>query len=167
MKPVYLYGFMGCGKSYVGRRLSRETGAFCVDLDEFIAGREGMEIAEIFAKHGKEYFKNLELSALKEVKADVISLGGGSLLENPEAAAYAKENAVVIFIDTDFDTCYERIKSNGAEKRPNAAGKTKEKLCELYKSRLGHYKKVADYTAEGEDICSFITQKLRLWQEQT
>ncbi|MDR2559900.1 MAG: shikimate kinase [Oscillospiraceae bacterium] len=162
-KPIYLYGFMGCGKSYLGRKAANAFGLSFVDLDDYIVKREGAEIAEIFRKNGKMYFKSLELSALSEVRADIISLGGGALNESPGAAAYAKKHAVVVFINTDFDACYGRIKSDGAEKRPNAAGKTKEELFALYNSRIEHYREVADYTIKGEDEWSFIMQELKQW----
>jgi shikimate kinase len=162
MKTVYLYGFMGCGKSHTGRRAARTSGAFFADLDEFIKEREGMEIAEIFSRHGEKYFRELEFSALSDIEADVISLGGGALT-NSEAADFAKKNAVVIFIDTAFEVCYERIAND--KSRPKAAGKTKDELFELYQSRLGHYREVADFTLEGEEACLFITRELKQCQE--
>ncbi|MCL2077750.1 MAG: shikimate kinase [Oscillospiraceae bacterium] len=164
MKPIYLCGFMGCGKSYTGRKSARETGIRHIDLDDFLVGREKMEISEIFKKYGEKHFRNLEFEALCEISSEVsefhpaiISLGGGALT-NPETAAFAKKNAVVIFIDTPFDTCYERVKNDVS--RPNAAGKSKEELFALYKSREEHYKKAADYIKTGGDkeIVSLIKQ---------
>ena len=143
MKPICLYGFMGCGKSYAGHKAASETGLSYLDLDEYIANREGISIPEIFSKSGEEYFRSLELSALREVKANIISLGGGALT-NHETAAYAKENVIVIFIDTPFEVCYKRIKNDLS--RPNAANKTKEELFMLYKSREEQYRNAADYT---------------------
>jgi shikimate kinase len=148
-KPVYLYGFMGCGKSY----LARKAGLDYIDLDKQLGN-----IPEIFAAHGEKYFRSLELAALKTLKAPLISLGGGALT-NPEAAEYAKENAVVVFIDTPFEVCFERIKGDKA--RPLAANKTKEKLLELYNSRLPHYKEVADYIIKGEDEWLSLMQELK------
>jgi shikimate kinase len=148
MKPVYLYGFMGCGKSYIGRKSAFEAGLCFVDLDMYITEREGVQISAIFASGGEEHFRRVESSALSEVSADVISLGGGTLT-NPDAAAYAKENAVVIFIDTPFETCYERIKND--KNRPNAVNKSKDELLALYQAREKHYREAADYTLETPD----------------
>ena len=153
MKPVYLYGFMGCGKSYIGRKAAQELDLSFTDLDECIGN-----IPEIFALHGEKHFRGLEFTALKKAKADIISLGGG-VLTNPDAAAYAKENAVVIFIDTDFEVCYERIK--GDKNRPLAASKTKEELLALYSSRIEHYRNVADYIIKGEEECISLMRKLK------
>jgi shikimate kinase len=149
-KPIYLYGFMGCGKSF----LARKSGLDYIDLDEQIG-----DISEIFTAHGEKYFRELELLTLKGLCAPLISLGGGALT-NPEAAAYAKENAIVVFIDTPFEVCFERIKGDKA--RPLAANKTKEKLFELYNSRLEHYREVADYTIKGEEEWLSIMQELKL-----
>jgi shikimate kinase len=154
-KPIYLYGFMGCGKSYIARK----SGLDYIDLDKQLG-----DIPKIFAEHGEKYFRELEFNALKIANADIISLGGGALT-NPESAKYAKENAVVVFIDTDFEVCYERIKND--KNRPLAANKSKEELFALYNSRLEHYRNAADYTIKGEDEWLSITQKLRQWREQT
>ena len=153
MKPVYLYGFMGSGKSFIGRKAAQELNLSFIDLDECIGN-----IPEIFALHGEKHFRELEFNALREANADIISLGGGALT-NPDAAAYAKENAVVIFIDTPFEVCYERIK--GDKSRPLAASKTKEELLALYDSRSEHYRNAADYIIKGEDECIFIMRKLK------
>jgi shikimate kinase len=149
MKPIYLYGFMGCGKSY----LARKSGLSFIDLDEQIG-----DIPKIFAEKGEAHFRSLELAALKSAKADIISLGGGALT-NPEAAKHAKKNAVVVFVDTPFEVCYERIKND--KNRPLAASKTKQELLALYNSRSEHYREVADYVAEGEEACLSIMQELR------
>ncbi|MCL2109385.1 MAG: shikimate kinase [Oscillospiraceae bacterium] len=156
-KPVYLYGFMGSGKSYWGRKAASDLRLRFVDLDEYIAEHEHMQIPEIFAVKGEKYFRSLELTALKTVHADIISLGGGALL-SPEAAAYAKNNAVVVLIDTPFETCYERVKSDGADLRPNAAGKSFEELHALYKSRETHYRNIADCIATNENTLKLIKE---------
>ncbi|MCL2020149.1 MAG: shikimate kinase [Oscillospiraceae bacterium] len=159
MKPVYLYGFMGSGKSYTGRKAASETGLCFVDLDEYITKREGINIPEIFKTRGEKFFRSVELKALQEVESDIISLGGGALT-NPETALYAKEHAIVIFLNTPFDICFERIKNDGDDKRPNAAGKSKEELFTLYKVREEHYKKTADYILTDErEIIDLIGRK--------
>jgi shikimate kinase len=156
MKPVYLYGFMGCGKSYLGRKAARELGLSFADLDEYIIEREGMEISEIFAEHGEERFRAVEFAALRELGASIISLGGGALTA-PEASEYAKKHAVVVFIDTGFEVCCERVR--GDNSRPNAANKTAEELRALYEARAEHYKNAADYTIrEEQELISLLNE---------
>ncbi|MCL1823847.1 MAG: shikimate kinase [Oscillospiraceae bacterium] len=142
MKPIYLSGFMGCGKSYLGRKAASETGLYFIDLDEYITEREGIKVSEIFKKYGEKFFRSLEFDALSEISADIIALGGGALT-NPDTAAYVKENAVVIYINTPFENVYERIK--GDKSRPLAVNKSKEELFTLYQSRESGYKNTADY----------------------
>jgi len=155
MKTICLYGFMGCGKSYIGRKIAQELDLSFIDLDDCIGN-----IPEIFAKCGEKRFRELEFNALRENRADIISLGVGALT-NPDAAAFARENAVVIFIDTPFYVCYERIKND--KNRPLAASKTKEELLALYNSRSEHYKNAADYIIKGEEECLSIMRKLKQW----
>ena len=81
MKPIFLIGYMGCGKTTVGEELARQTGKEFIDLDEFIEQKEGMTIEEIFDKKGEKEFRKLETAALEEVakKRDVIiGCGGGT-----------------------------------------------------------------------------------------
>ena len=80
MKNIYLVGFMGTGKSTVGRELAKKKKWRFVDLDELIELREGRSIADIFSKKGEPYFRRIEKKILKEVsleKSFVVSCGGG------------------------------------------------------------------------------------------
>ena len=64
MRPIFLCGFMGCGKSTVGKILAKKMGCQCVDLDKYIEDTAGMSIPEIFDKYGEEHFRKLETEAL-------------------------------------------------------------------------------------------------------
>ena len=64
MKPIFLIGYMGCGKTTVGVELARQTGLEFIDLDDFIQQKEGMTIEEIFDKKGEKEFRKLETAAL-------------------------------------------------------------------------------------------------------
>ena len=148
MKPVFLCGFMGCGKSTVGRILARNLGVKLVDLDNYIEKKEGMKIPEIFDKKGEEYFRALETSALKEFKklGGVVATGGGTLLSE-ENGKTAKESGVVIFLDVPFEVCYGRIKDD--PNRPIAYNSTKEQLEERYNTRRPLYEAHSDYKISG------------------
>lgn len=81
MKPVFLIGYMGCGKTTLGEVLAQQLGYRFIDLDEFIEERQGMTVVEIFDEMGEERFRELEIEALREVASmtDVIvSCGGGT-----------------------------------------------------------------------------------------
>lgn len=137
-KPIFLCGFMGCGKSTVGRLLAKKMGVKCVDLDKYIEEKEGMSIPEIFDKKGEEYFRKAETKALAEFKdiGGIVATGGGTLLSEGNGKV-AKDSGMVVFIDTFFNTCYERIK--GDPNRPIAYNSTKEQLKERYDRRRPLY----------------------------
>ena len=81
MKPVFLIGYMGCGKTTLGEVLAQQLGYCFIDLDEFIEERQGMTVVEIFDEMGEDRFRELEIEALREVASmtDVIvSCGGGT-----------------------------------------------------------------------------------------
>ncbi len=81
MKPVFLIGYMGCGKTTLGKVLAQQLDYRFIDLDEFIEERQGMTVVEIFDEMGEERFRELEIEALCEVASmtDVIvSCGGGT-----------------------------------------------------------------------------------------
>ena len=81
MKPVFLIGYMGCGKTTLGQALAHETGMPYIDLDEFIERKSGMTIAQIFDNMGEIRFREIEAEALRELAAmtDVIvGCGGGT-----------------------------------------------------------------------------------------
>lgn len=76
---VYLCGFMGCGKSHIGRLLAAELGRELVDLDKVIVDREGMSIPEIFEKFGEPHFRSLEAKYIRELSGGyIVATGGGS-----------------------------------------------------------------------------------------
>ena len=79
MKPVFLIGYMGCGKTTLGEALARQMGLRFIDLDEWIETRQGMTIVKIFDEQGEGPFRKLEEDALREVASmtDVIVSCGG------------------------------------------------------------------------------------------
>ena len=81
MRPVFLIGYMGCGKTTLGEALARQMDVPFIDLDEYIQRQQGMTIVEIFARDGEELFRELETAALREVAAidgAIIACGGGT-----------------------------------------------------------------------------------------
>ena len=148
MKPIFLCGFMGCGKSTVGKILARKMKVRCIDLDKYIEEKEGMTIPEIFDTKGEDYFRRCETKALAEFKdtGGIVATGGGALLSE-ENGKVAKESGFVVFIDTRFEDCYERIKDD--PHRPIAFNSTKQQLKDRYDYRRPLYKAHSDYTVSG------------------
>ncbi len=120
---ISLTGFMGCGKSSVGRRLSELLGWRFMDLDEVIESREGRNIPEIFAADGETAFRAMELEALKMVIDSsstsgnvVLALGGGAVM-TPECAKLIHEQTYCIYLRATVDTLLSHLTSE-ADGRP-------------------------------------------------
>lgn len=139
---------MGCGKSTVGKILAKKMGVECVDLDKYIENKEKMSIPDIFDKKGEEYFRAAETKALSEFAdlGGIVATGGGTLLSE-ENGETAKNAGMVVFIDTYFNTCYERIHDD--ENRPIAFNSTKEQLKERFDYRRPLYTAHSHYQISG------------------
>lgn len=115
---VALYGFMGVGKSTVGKALSERLGYGFVDMDEMIERRAGVKIKDMFAAEGEKGFRALEKEVAKEVaKKDrhVIACGGGAVLD-PENAEALRSNSVLILLTASIDEIVERTRDS--DERP-------------------------------------------------
>lgn len=137
---IFLCGFMGCGKTTVGKILAKKMGCSFYDTDELIVENQGMTIPEIFAQKGEPYFRQIEADIVKSMcgKSAVISCGGGAMI-NPDTAKAVKDaGETIVFLDVDFATCYERI--CGDSNRPIASSSTKEELKERFDKRYVLYK---------------------------
>lgn len=156
---VFLCGFMGCGKSTVGKKLANMMNCEFYDLDEIITRKQGMKIPEIFEKHGEEYFRECERNSLKqfEGKIGVIALGGGTMLSD-ENAQVVNDTGLSIFIDTPFEACYARIK--GDKNRPIAFNSTKQELLERFNQRYPIYKANTEASCNGKRSPSRIAKDI-------
>lgn len=144
---IVLCGFMGSGKTVVGKEVAKILGVKFVDTDELIEKEQGVAIKAIFAVHGEEYFRQLEHEACKEVaqmKGVVVSTGGGAMTYERNVQA-VKKGAKVVFLDADFDVICERIGDSST--RP--LFQNKEKAKALYDERKSKYLKAADYVIDG------------------
>ncbi|MFA4888822.1 MAG: tetratricopeptide repeat protein [Candidatus Omnitrophota bacterium] len=98
MSNIYLVGFMGTGKTSVGKELARKKKWHFVDLDDLIELREKRAIADIFAKDGESYFRKLEIRVLKDVSREknfVVSCGGGIVMEKENIAAMKASGKII------------------------------------------------------------------------
>lgn len=151
---LVLVGFMGAGKSSVGRVLAKRLGRCFVETDDVISGREGCSIPEIFARHGEAYFRAAEedvvgLLALKQ--GEVIATGGGLPCREGRMEAL-RALGTVIWLAGDFDTLYERARRAG--ERPMLAHRSRDEVEALYRSREPFYRAadlIVDTTGLGPD----------------
>ena len=128
---ICLIGFMGCGKSSVGRRLSELLCCPFMDLDDVIETREGRSIPEIFATDGEAVFRQMELSSLQRIVLSevvindgklhltehdataVLALGGGTVMTK-ECAELVKENTCCIYLRASVETLLSHLEGESA-----------------------------------------------------
>ena len=141
--PIFLTGFMGVGKTRVGRILARELGRCFLDTDRMIEQRAGKTIAEIFADEGEAYFRQLERDCVLEAcqRPDaVVALGGGAVTraDNVEAVRRA---GVLVCLKADVDTIFARVRHR--TNRPLLAGldpqAQRAKIESLLRERAPYY----------------------------
>ncbi|MCP1145215.1 shikimate kinase [Lysinibacillus endophyticus] len=139
MRKIYLVGFMGCGKSAIGRRLSYFLKMPYYDMDHEIVRQQGMTIPEIFEKYGEAYFRNLETEFLRNFRdeACIIATGGGVAMKE-ENRRLMRRSGLVFFLDATFEDIYVRIKND--KNRPIVQRSTKTELEQLYYSRRKFYR---------------------------
>lgn len=148
---LVLIGFMGCGKTTLGRSLALHSGYTFLDMDAEIERQAGMPITEIFAQCGEARFRELEHSFLQSLSAKenlVLSTGGGIVL-NPDNMAILKQFGTVVFLSPPTDVLLKRL--SGDVTRPLVAHKTPSEILALYKQRLPLYQQYADITLDGSE----------------
>ena len=134
---IYLIGFMGAGKTTVGRRLAKKLGWKFIDLDDEIERREGRRVAEIFRDKGEPYFRSLEQRCLEDVASSpraVIALGGGAFID-PKNREVAEKSGLTVWLKVSFSRLAERVKIDGT--RPNFADKAQAE--QLHRTREPFY----------------------------
>ena len=165
---LYLVGFMGCGKSTVGKLLAKRLGWDFIDLDAKIEAEAGAKIAEIFEQHGETAFRAMERRALlhqaaqvKSGEPRVIALGGGAFAQ-PGNREIVDAAGLSIWIECPIEELWERVARSS--ERPLARGR--DEFEALYGERRSHYEK-ADFRVmsgpESPETVVAAILKLSLW----
>lgn len=139
MRNIILIGFMGTGKTTVGRALAKKFGMTQVDMDASIEQREGCTIAEIFRDKGEAYFRDVESEVLLELiqkEKLIITTGGGVVLREKNRELMI-QNGLVIALDASEEEIVNRVKND--PDRPLLAGDPAERVRSLKKERVGLY----------------------------
>lgn len=131
---IFLIGYMGCGKSTIGRKLSSQLGWDLVDTDSLIERQEGMSVGEIFDRHGESYFRRLEQGVVDEMVTtgrDLIVSTGGGLPMWEDNMARINSVGETIYISRTAENIASRLSAHGRAKRPKLRGLSDEELVEF------------------------------------
>lgn len=137
MNRIFLIGFMGCGKSTVGRNLARALNWKFIDLDQFIQEQEGLSITEIFNQQGEEVFRLLEKNALEKaatLENVVIATGGGAPCHHNNLERM-KESGLTIYLKLEPEGLLERLLP-ARKSRPLIANKSDDELLLFIREKL-------------------------------
>lgn len=164
-----LIGYMGCGKSTIGKEMSEILNMKFIDTDAWIEERQGITISEIFATKGEIFFRDLETTMLQELLEEketmVISVGGGLPLRE-ENRKLLQQLGRIIYLKAEPETIYNRVK--GDTTRPLLqTGNPMERIREMLGQREEKYRAVADkiVIVDKKDISEIVYEVLDAVQE--
>jgi shikimate kinase len=144
LRGVSLVGFMGAGKTTVGRALAARLGWRFADLDDVIRAREGRSVEQIFEQQGEAAFRHLERQAVREILATaqseplVVALGGGAFVEEQVQQTLRDAEIPAVFLDADVEELFRR------SEQPDVVRPLRRELdqfCQLYERRRPAYLK--------------------------
>jgi len=171
MQNVVLIGFMGTGKTAVGRIVARMLNYHFVDTDEMVEEATGLTINQIFRKHGEIRFRSEEALVVKKLKGKknlVIATGGGVALSE-ENVKILREEGIIVLLTADPAVILERVSRRNTRRNTRpflAKGKTIETINELIRERREIYENFADLTVDTsgssmEDTAARIVKMIR------
>lgn len=141
-KNIILVGFMGTGKTTVGRRVSGKLNMDFYDTDEYIKKCEGMTVSEVLTKKGTKYFEGAQRFAVQNIcenKNSLIATGGGTLADE-KCREIIFANGITVWLRAKPETIYENL-SRSRNKRAELAGKNLEEMVEIIEKYSEDYKK--------------------------
>lgn len=168
MNHIVLIGFMGSGKTRVGKQLSKDLALPFVDLEKLIIKKMNLSVREIFERFGEPFYRALETYSIKELADSkdqyVISVGAGTPMQE-QNEAYLKKLGTIVYISGSYEVLKKRLEGSG--KSPLLDGEDREeKIKKLLKQRDPVYKKFADITVTTgekpfEELVKEIESKLK------
>jgi len=163
---IVLIGFMGAGKSSVGRALARRTGLPRFDTDEMVSARFDLPVSEIFARFGERKFRDAETEILREFSATqaAIVVTGGGIVLRPENVTMLQALGNVVSLEADEETLFRRI-SRRATRPLLQTEDPRATMLELLRAREPLYREAADFRLDTsqlrhEEVADAILRRL-------
>lgn len=169
-RNIILVGFMGVGKTSIGKKLAQKMYRDFIDVDQEIEKQEKMSIAEIFKTRGELYFRKIEeelVFSTCEQKLKIISLGGGAFTQE-SIKNRCLEDGLVIYLDIGFQSWKDRVHLL-VDSRPILQGKTIDELENLYNARKDayahHHSRFLTDSFSVNDAANYLKESLQLAYE--
>lgn len=146
-KNISLIGFMGSGKTTIGKILAERTGFLFVDIDKIIEYVSGKKISQLFENFGENYFRDIERKTAEKLyrnNTNCVFACGGGIFEAPENIEIIRKNSIVIFLNIDPDTAYERLKNSTDRPLLNKVSDLRSEINNLIDKRLKTYMENSD-----------------------
>lgn len=162
-EAIVLIGMMGAGKTMVGRELARRMEWPLYETDVSLEARFGISIADFFAAHGEEEFRDAETAALREMpsRRAIVATGGGIVLR-PENVKMLRQLGRVAYLEADEATLLQRLSLGNDATRPLLQGADRAgRLSLILREREALYRAAADFTVNTSEMSvADVAQKI-------
>jgi len=150
---IVLIGFMGSGKTSVGKILARQIQKKFIDVDSIIQKEQNSSVTDIFENKGEDHFRALEQKCINELTqktGQVIATGGGLPIYSS-----IPEKSLIVYIDADFDVILNRLPDKERDKRPLLQNESTAKA--LFTQRINTYKELSNFSVDAnQSIQTYI-----------
>jgi shikimate kinase len=166
VKAIYLTGFMGAGKTTIGKKLGNVLQLPVIDTDEYIERQAGKSIADIFAEEGEETFRMYERQVLKMLPTEnvIITTGGGMVIQ-AENREWMKTNGTVVYLHCDVDELVRRLEHDSS--RPLLSENKRMQIERLFRERLPFYKEATvTIDTTGKSIDETVAEIVAVLKDQ-
>jgi shikimate kinase len=161
---LYLIGFMGCGKTNIGREIAKKLSLPFQDIDEIVELQSRKTIEQIFEKWGEYRFRLMETEILQNWKDEAVyATGGGIIVTAVNREILKNPDNLVIWLNPSWDVIYKRIQKST---RPLLQERTEAELKKLWESRAPFYQECADHMIKDAKQEMVIDEVIKIYKKK-